>query len=70
MTKTEGDPIRWIRVEDELPIIGLEVLVTADGWMRIAYHDGKGWRMTGRGELDTRKPPTHWMELPWHVPLP
>jgi hypothetical protein len=62
--------VGWIRVADELPPTGLEVLVAADGWMRIAYHTGDGWRMACRRELDTVKPPTHWMELPWHLPLP
>jgi hypothetical protein len=63
--------VRWIRVEDELPIAGLEVLVTADGWMRIAYHSViNGWMVAGVGKLDTANPPTHWMPLPWHLPLP
>jgi hypothetical protein len=63
--------VRWIRVEDELPLAGLEVLVTADGWMRIAYHSViYGWIVAGVGRLDTANPPTHWMPLPWHLPLP
>jgi hypothetical protein len=63
-----------------MPLDGLEVLVTADGWMRIAYHSVingwmvhsviNGWMVAGAGKLDTAHPPTHWMPLPWHLPLP
>lgn len=60
----------WIRVSDRLPSMGQEVLVTADGWMRIAYWGLDGWAMTGHGKLDTAKPPTHWMPLPWDAPRP
>ena len=59
---------RWIPVEERLPSMGKEVLVTADGWMRIAYWGLSGWAMTGMGRLDTTKPPSHWMPLPWDAP--
>lgn len=61
-------PPRWIPVEERLPFMGEEVLVTADGWMRIAYWGLNGWAMTGMGRLDTTKPPSHWMPLPWDAP--
>ena len=63
--------VGWIRVTDRMPLDGLEVLVTADGWMTIAYHSViNGWMVAGAGKLDTANPPTHWMPLPWHLPLP
>jgi hypothetical protein len=62
---------RWIPMTERLPDDGLEVLVTADGWMRIAYRTiTDGWRIVGHGKLDTARQPTHWMPLPWGLPRP
>jgi len=60
----------FILATEQTPPEGLEVLVTADGWMRTGYYSERnGWTLAKfTWDSDTARPPTHWMELPWHLP--